>query len=577
MFQLLKCQPGNGGFSCFLPFISTNEYNPRHDVEWRTDQQGTLSMKLKNILVLLLVFGTGCDNSSNTDLVLTPGIGIRGVIEIGMTDSQIKLPRRKIKIEKYKWFDDAWGKEVPSLGLSWEIEGKNTPIPTIGVMVASLQTEELALKDEKKNYKIERFTGKTEQGLSFEVDGGVTGEDVIRCYGKPKHIIPYAESLEKRRDDNRRLIQLRVAGESYYVFTKPDGKDGVFFYPGIIFALSSNRVYYVTIVPAVKVMASTRLAQSDIQPELNTQRVVTVNSLLQVYGKLTQKEVLVPPDFYYEEVVCPPDVPGSDEEKAKRIKAILAANDITLDEFCPKIVRVIRVRSVKYWKNLNRQFQKRGLLSTETVGRESSCGTNQMRNARESARIVAEMNGSSFLFETNGSYVVHLEYSSMGTILRKRLDSGTWQSIETNRLVMISNKLLFSPKLKYDSFAIEISTRESLEVWIQVADAMLRLSTNATYSVDDFREVCREKISQLPYESVEEETGAGSVFVLKKPMPRSDFEKFRSDLIRLKRVPEWWTVSCEWVEEGGKVRLIPEKSKEADFKLFYLPEPSISM
>jgi len=98
---------------------------------------------------------------------------------------------------------------------------------------------------------------------------------------------------------------------------------------------------------------------SDITPELYTQRVVTVNRLMQVYGKLTQKKVVIPPDIYFEEVIYDPDVSGSDEEKVKRIKAILATNDIVLQEVGSKLVKVDRVRSVKYWKNLNRQFQNR--------------------------------------------------------------------------------------------------------------------------------------------------------------------------------------------------------------------------
>lgn len=215
-------------------------------------EHATIHMKILIIVAVLFVFVSGCDNNSSSSLVLTPGIGIRGVIEIGMTDSQIKLPRRKIRIEKYEWFDDAWGKDVPSLGLEWEIEGVNTPIPTIGVMVSSLQTEELAWKDKNQYYKFKQFTGKTEQNLSFDIDGGVTGEDVIRCYGNPMHVIPYADSIDKRRYENRHLIQLRIAGESYYVAVKPDGKDGVFFYPGIILSLRSNRVDFVTIVPIAK-------------------------------------------------------------------------------------------------------------------------------------------------------------------------------------------------------------------------------------------------------------------------------------------------------------------------------------
>jgi len=208
----------------------------------------------------------------------------------------------------------------------------------------------------------------------------------------------------------------------------------------------------------------------------------------------------------------------------------------------------------------------------------SSSRTNQLKAVRQPVRIVAEMDGCFFQFETNGNYSVYWDYYSMATKVRKRIDSGVWQAIETNRLVMVSNKLLFSPKLEYDSFAIEISTRESLDVWIQIADAILSLSTNTTFSVDDFREVCREKIAPLPYESVEEETRGGDVWILKKTMPRRDLEKFRSDLVRLKRAPEWWTVSCDWVDEGGKIKLIPEKSKEEDFKLFYLSSfPSRSL
>jgi len=218
---------------------------------------------------------------------------------------------------------------------------------------------------------------------------------------------------------------------------------------------------------------------------------------------------------------------------------------------------------------MNSTFVLIMLASMMLFGCSSASRTDQLRTVRQPLQFVAEMGGCFFQFETNGNYSVWWEYYSMATKERRRIDAGTWRILRANRLKMVSNKLLFSPKLEYDSFAIEISTRESLDVWIQVADAILSLSSNAIFSVDDFREVCREKIAHLPYECVEEETRGGSVQVLKKVIPRRGFEKFRSDLLRLKQVPEWWTVSCDWVAEGGKIKLIPEKSKEEDFRLFY--------
>ena len=134
---------------------------------------------------------------------------------------------------------------------------------------------------------------------------------------------------------------------------------------------------------------------------------------------------------------------------------------------------------------------------------------------------------------------------------------------------MVSSKLVFSPKLKYDSFVIQVSTRESLNVWIPVVNALLNLSTNATFSGNDFRDVYREEMAHSHTRCIDEETMGGEVYILKKVMPRRDFEAFRRDLVRLQEVPEWWKVSCDLVDEGGKIKLIPEKSKEDDFYLFY--------
>jgi hypothetical protein len=174
-----------------------------------------------------------------------------------------------------------------------------------------------------------------------------------------------------------------------------------------------------------------------------------------------------------------------------------------------------------------------------------------------------------FMFQTNGNYSVYWEYYSMATKERRQIDAGTWHVLETNRLKMVSHKLLFASRLKYNSFIVHITTRESLTDWLSV-DKLLKRSTNAVFHCDDYKKVLSEDLAgssgSMPFE---EERMGGEIKILNKMIPRSDFETFHRDLVRLQQVPEYWEVVCDVVKQDGRMTLIPEKSKQDDFCNFY--------
>ena len=157
----------------------------------------------------------------------------------------------------------------------------------------------------------------------------------------------------------------------------------------------------------------------------------------------------------------------------------------------------------------------------------------------------------------------------MATKERRQIDAGTWHVLETNRLKMVSHKLLFASRLKYNSFIVHITTRESLTDWLSV-DKLLKRSTNAVFHCDDYKKVLSEDLAgssgSMPFE---EERMGGEIKILNKMIPRSDFETFHRDLVRLQQVPEYWEVVCDVVKQDGRMTLIPEKSKQDDFCNFY--------
>ena len=126
------------------------------------------------ILVLLLT-GCGAKYTDTSNLNLTAGIGIKGVLEIGMTHSEVRQSTHDLVIHKFHWFP--WEYEVPSLGISWQSGGvcSNDPLGIFVVYVGRCETN-----------VISRFGGWLENTLAFTNGNLITEQQVQALFGEPE-------------------------------------------------------------------------------------------------------------------------------------------------------------------------------------------------------------------------------------------------------------------------------------------------------------------------------------------------------------------------------------------------------
>lgn len=179
--------------------------------------------------------------------------------------------------------------------------------------------------------------------------------------------------------------------------------------------------------------------------------------------------------------------------------------------------------------------------------------------------------GFVFHFETNGSYSVYMEYYSMATKDRRRMDEGSWGELPTNRIKMTSKRLLSPPIMAYSCLKVDISTLETISSWLSAVNLLLSSSTNQVFSGNDFQQATIMADKSCVQER-REETRTG--VKINNPIPRSDFEMFQRDLRRQQNDPVWWEVTCTLVKDDDVVTLVPEKSKIESFLTLYRLNPT---
>jgi len=222
---------------------------------------------MKNIRKYLLVpvlCGSlwGCHTpkySDNSTLTITPGVGIKGVIELGMTLREVRRNTRDLTVDKsrYEGFrsvfnEDGWilGFTIPSLGIICGQMKTNLPLSSITFKVGEPWEPVPPWRKSLQPFR-GAVTSDTGVTLSFHRAGSVQRQDVIAAFGEPERL------LDSRADSRRSgwlreigptVISWRENGHSFEWLVAP----GVvkLFYPrrGIQFDLGSNGVELVSVV-----------------------------------------------------------------------------------------------------------------------------------------------------------------------------------------------------------------------------------------------------------------------------------------------------------------------------------------
>jgi len=211
-------------------------------------------------LLAVVILGSlwGCrkpTHFSNSTLTITPGVGIKGVIELGMTIPELARTSRDLVVHANDKPDYPlgegwiWGFDIPSLGVSCGQMKEKAPLSAI-----TFEVGEYKLKSPARILALPKFRGSvvtaTGGKLSFHRAGVVKRQDVIAVLGQPEKLI------DSRADCNRKGWLMDVGPtvaswleneHSLEWLTTPSCSTIIYPKQGIGFALDSNGVYCLTV------------------------------------------------------------------------------------------------------------------------------------------------------------------------------------------------------------------------------------------------------------------------------------------------------------------------------------------
>jgi hypothetical protein len=207
---------------------------------------------MKRALISLFVLGTwgimaGCSRpkyDNNAGPTITPGVGIAGVLEIGMTLEDVKHNTGDLVVEENE-YTGTISLYVPSLGASWSQRTKADRITQINFNTGLSNFVPVTPMS-----RLPSFRGALAGVLSFASEQGVRRADLVQVFGKPQQSFDFSmtnippgafQSFAKT------VHGFTDKGESVAIKTAPHTE--IIGYPqlGIGFALRSNIVYVVGI------------------------------------------------------------------------------------------------------------------------------------------------------------------------------------------------------------------------------------------------------------------------------------------------------------------------------------------
>lgn len=159
---------------------------------------------------------------SGTAHTITPGVGIRGKLEMGMSLGEVKRHFRGIECEQDRE-ERVVRVTIPALGFLGMYSEKNGRFTQMFFLVKRLPED-----NAERSSKMGRFTGDLSDGISFS-KGNVQRGEVVATFGEPVQIIARSgdtddafkkqhEAMWKAWDDGRPFECLTSGGASilYY-------------------------------------------------------------------------------------------------------------------------------------------------------------------------------------------------------------------------------------------------------------------------------------------------------------------------------------------------------------------------
>ena len=177
---------------------------------------------------------------------------------------------------------------------------------------------------------------------------------------------------------------------------------------------------------------------------------------------------------------------------------------------------------------------------------------------------------TTFAFASNGCYEVTYKCVGIDDIACGTSDKGRWSWKRKDRILMVSDTLLPKSFVGNKAFSLSLTTPLSTEFNLSLLKEILNVMTNATFGVEELRLASRRSLDasdksldiELPVIRVRGQGTLGT---------RTDIQAMIAELTRMRAKPVRFTVCCDLKQEGERVLLKPEKSKEDTFGDFYRP------
>jgi hypothetical protein len=197
-------------------------------------------MKTISIFVAMILSGCGPRFRDSSALVITPGLGISNVIEIGMSPREVDHRTRDLQLSRLEYVG-TYSANVPSLGAQWPQATATGSLYTIDFLVKSDAWPSTTFTN-----GLIPFCGAVDGGLSFAGNKSVIRSEVVGVFGEPdQHIDISTNTPDQYPEVLRNMMYLRSEARSTSIRTMLDTE--LLSYPdqGIGFALHKGAVYVI--------------------------------------------------------------------------------------------------------------------------------------------------------------------------------------------------------------------------------------------------------------------------------------------------------------------------------------------
>ena len=192
------------------------------------------------VTCILLIGCQRDDDVDHANLMLQPGVGIKGVVELGFS-----IPDTSKHFRKHDVISDASGHIlIPAIGFSGYVYKGNRQLAFLRFDVAPMPLG--------GNKWTQPFTGRLPNGITFST-GDVFRSQIEAAFGKPKHIVEFrGDRSEEYVFAHKQFELLFRTGEPVEYFTGKSISQIHYQTSGIAFNIETGCVYSIMIYPAFK-------------------------------------------------------------------------------------------------------------------------------------------------------------------------------------------------------------------------------------------------------------------------------------------------------------------------------------